>query len=115
MKIVYRAANPQEAHIVAGMLQSEGIGAHASGTFLQGGIGELPSGDFAVVRVPDEDAARARALVESYDDNAELSDWDLTSAEIEPSESTDPVSAWVRLLLCLAAVAFAAFVVFGWT
>ena len=56
MKIVYRAANPQEAHIVAGMLQAEGIEAHASGTFLQGGIGELPSGDFAVVRVPDDDA-----------------------------------------------------------
>lgn len=114
MKIVYRAANPQEAHIVAGMLRSEGIDAQASGAFLQGGIGELPASDFAVVRVAPDDLTRARAIVERYDENADPSHWDPADSSAEPTPATD-ATQWRVLLLCLAAGAFAALTVLSWS
>ncbi len=114
MKIVYRAANPQEAHIVAGLLQAEGIDAQASGSFLQGGIGELPASDFAVVRVAPEDATRARVIVEGYDDNATPSEWDPGDESGEPTPAGG-APGWRLLLLCLAAVAFAALTVVSWS
>ncbi|MGV6827678.1 MAG: putative signal transducing protein, partial [bacterium] len=40
MKRIYSAANPTEANIVVGMLQAEGIDAHLTGHYLQGGVGE---------------------------------------------------------------------------
>ncbi len=41
MQIIYRASDIVEAHIVAGMLKSEGIDSYAGGHYLQGAIGDL--------------------------------------------------------------------------
>jgi hypothetical protein len=70
MKIVYRAANIIEAHIVCGMLQANGIEAHVGGYYLQGGIGDLAPLDIAHVSVPDEDEPAALSIVRAYESGA---------------------------------------------
>lgn len=67
MKDIYRAGDITEAHIVAGMLESRGIEANVSGFFLQGGVGELASQDFARVQVDDGDVVAARAVIDEYE------------------------------------------------
>lgn len=68
MKPIYRASNILEAQIVAGMLQAEGIDAEVAGYFLQGGVGELATQDFARVWLHDErDEARAKAVIAEYE------------------------------------------------
>ncbi|NIN61126.1 MAG: DUF2007 domain-containing protein [Gammaproteobacteria bacterium] len=69
MKIVYKARDITEAHIVSGMLQTNGIEAHVGGHYLQGGIGDLAALDFANVQVADEDIDRARSLIAEYEKN----------------------------------------------
>lgn len=67
MKIVYRASNIVEAHIVAGMLRANGIEAHVGGHYLQGGVGDLSPMGFATVMTDDEDYAPARKIVHAYE------------------------------------------------
>ena len=115
MKIVYRAANPLEAHIVAGMLQSEGINAHASGTLMQGGVGELPASDYAMVRVPAGDVQRARELIQDYDAGAVPSSWDAADDHLDPAPSADVDQAgWTKVALFLAILALCSLVVVSW-
>ncbi|MGB0720910.1 MAG: DUF2007 domain-containing protein [Gammaproteobacteria bacterium] len=66
MREVYRAANITEAHIVAGMLEAEGIETHVGGHYLQGGVGELAPLDLARVFVADVQFDRALAHVRTY-------------------------------------------------
>ncbi|MEM7376111.1 MAG: DUF2007 domain-containing protein [Pseudomonadota bacterium] len=115
MVIVYRAANPQEDHIVAGMLQAEGIEAHASGTLLQGGVGELAATDFALVRVPERDAVAAKALVQDYDSGAVAAAWDASGDAVDVDERVlASRSPWSQVLVCLAVVALVLLVVLSW-
>ena len=76
MQIVFRAGNIIEAHIVAGMLQANGIDTHVGGHYLQGAVGDLPAFDFAHVFVDDADLTRAGELVAAYErgENQDLSD-----------------------------------------
>jgi len=67
MKIVYRAKDILEAHIVAGMLRAEGIEAHVGGHYLQGGVGDLAPMDFATVLVSEPDVDGALVLVREYE------------------------------------------------
>ncbi len=67
MKIIYQARDIIEAHIVAGMLNANGIETHVGGYYLQGGIGDVAVFDFANVQVADEDVALALPLVAEYD------------------------------------------------
>lgn len=69
MKIVFRASNILEAHIVAGLLINEGIEAFVAGHYLQGAVGDLPATDFALVRVKDVDEASAVTLIAQYEQN----------------------------------------------
>jgi hypothetical protein len=70
MKIIYKARDIIEAHIVAGMLNANGIETHVGGYYLQGGVGDVTVFDFANVQVADEDVAAAIPLVAEYE-NAE--------------------------------------------
>jgi len=70
MQPVFRAGNILEAHIVAGLLQSNGIESHVSGHFLQGAVGELPASDFAHVFVDDSDVEAAQRIIDSYENPA---------------------------------------------
>ncbi|MEH6578181.1 MAG: DUF2007 domain-containing protein [Amphritea sp.] len=67
MQEVYRAGDITEAHIIAGMLESQGIDSHVGGHYLQGGVGELASMNFATVSVPEEDVVAARELINEYE------------------------------------------------
>jgi len=74
MKIIYKARDIIEAHIVAGMLNANGIETHVGGYYLQGGIGDVTVFDFANVQVTDEDVAAAIPLVAEYEDQETESD-----------------------------------------
>lgn len=67
MKLIYRASDINEAHIVSGMLRSNGIESHVGGHYLQGGVGELAAQDFANVHVADEDAKLAKSIISEYE------------------------------------------------
>ena len=67
MQIAYRAKDITEAHIVAGLLEAEGIETHVTGSFLQGAMGEIGTAGFSNVHVDDEDYYRARQLVTDYE------------------------------------------------
>lgn len=67
MQIIYKAANIVEAHIVAGMLQSEGIEAYVGGHYLQGAIGDLSPLAIANVFVAESDMARAAVIIREYE------------------------------------------------
>ena len=68
MKLIYKASDINEAHIVSGMLRSNGIEAHVGGYYLQGGVGDLAAFGFANVHVPDEDVEQAVFLIAQYED-----------------------------------------------
>jgi hypothetical protein len=68
MQLIYRAGNVTEAEIVKGMLEANGIHAHVGGAYLQGGVGEMATMDFAHVHVPDEECGRAREIIQAYED-----------------------------------------------
>jgi len=53
MRIVYRAENLVDAHLVKDALDQAGIPAFISGEYLIGGVGQLPARDFISVSVPD--------------------------------------------------------------
>lgn len=67
MVSVYTAVGVVDAHLVCGLLESEGIPATVYGAALQGGIGELPVSGLITVRVPERFADRAQAIVRDYD------------------------------------------------
>ena len=69
MKIIYKASDTIEAHIVAGMLNANGVRAYVGGHYLQGGIGELAPMGFANVSVADEDVEPALRVVRDYESN----------------------------------------------
>ena len=76
MQIIYKAADIVEAHIVAGMLKSEGIEAYVGGHYLQGAIGDLSPLGFANVFVDSSDVQRATILIQEYEADS-WSDTDL--------------------------------------
>ncbi len=66
MKIVYRAADTIEAHIVSGLIRSYGIETYVGGHYLQGGVGEIATMGFANVQVNDDDWDQAQKIVAEY-------------------------------------------------
>lgn len=66
---VFRARNSIEAHLVKSALEEAGIRARVTGDMLQGAVGEIPMGWMTApqVLVFDEDAGRARALIEEIE------------------------------------------------
>ena len=70
MKIVYRASDITEAHIVSGMLNAHGIETYVGGHHLQGGVGELATIDFANIQVEERDFDAARELIAAYEHDA---------------------------------------------
>jgi len=67
MKIIYKARDIIEAHIVAGMLNANGIETYVGGYYLQGGVGDVAVSDFANVQVADNDVALALPLIADYE------------------------------------------------
>ncbi|GFZ79996.1 hypothetical protein GCM10011403_23860 [Pseudohongiella nitratireducens] len=71
LKTVFRANDIVEAHIVAGMLQAEGIKTFVGGHYLQGAVGDLAVQGFADVQVLESDVGVARSLITEYEASAE--------------------------------------------
>lgn len=69
MKLIYRAGDIIEAHIIAGLLEADGIEAHVSGHYLQGAVGELAPGSFSNIHIADEDIEKATLVIEEYEKN----------------------------------------------
>lgn len=80
MKIIFRANDILEAHIIAGMLNSQGVETYVGGHYLQGAIGDLAALGFANVFVADEQAEQAEQLLQDYQ-QAELVDFPLTDED----------------------------------
>ncbi|CAN0602981.1 unnamed protein product, partial [Ectocarpus sp. 12 AP-2014] len=60
LQIAYRARDITEAHIVAGLIEANGIETYVGGLYLQGAMGEIG----------DEDLYRARQVVSEYEASA---------------------------------------------
>lgn len=67
MQIVFKGSDYMEAHIVANLLEHEGISAFVGGHFLQGALGEIGVSNLVDVRVSAEDVEQAFALIMLYD------------------------------------------------
>ena len=67
MKLIYRAKDITEAHIVSGMLNANGLESFVGGHYLQGAIGDMAVQDFAMVHVADEDVDEAKRLIAAYE------------------------------------------------
>ncbi|MBO6850422.1 MAG: DUF2007 domain-containing protein [Marinobacter sp.] len=70
MQIAYRARDITEAHIVAGLIEANGIETYVGGLYLQGAMGEIGAAGFSNVHVADEDLYRARQVVSEYEASA---------------------------------------------
>lgn len=64
---VYSAQSIMDAHIIKGLLESEGIPATVVGDALQGGIGGLPVSGLITVRVEAGVAEQAARLIEEFE------------------------------------------------
>lgn len=80
MKIIFRANDILEAHIIAGMLNSQGIETYVGGHYLQGAVGDLAALGFANVFVADEQVELAEQLLQDYQ-QAEFIDFPLADTD----------------------------------
>ncbi len=106
MKIVYRAGDITEAEIVKGMLLSNSIEAHASGFYLQGGIGEMAPTDLAKVHVPDEDYDRAREIIREYEGNQFVQDSSDSDTENTESSSSQKYLLTIIIVIAISIISF---------
>jgi hypothetical protein len=63
MRIVYRAQNLFDAHLVKDALESAQVPAFIAGEYLTGGVGQLPALDYVAVLVPESSIAAAESIV----------------------------------------------------
>ncbi len=75
MITVFHPLNSIEAHLVKIMLAEEGIEARVLGDYLQGGVGELPALGTLAVQVPEDQAEKARKLIEAWRNQPPDDDW----------------------------------------
>lgn len=94
--VIYSAANTQQAHLLKGLLEQQGIAASVVNDAIQMAGGELPLGWTSAARVvvAEENAAAARTLAEEFDQHIthESSNDDLTEPE--------PLAVWSDWPLC---------------
>lgn len=104
MKIIYRACDITEAHIVAGMLEANGIDNHVGGYYLQGGVGDLAAMDFVTISVAEENIDAANALVAEYESKNK-------PANKSDSENSNGFSLpLIVVIVCVLMILFAAVV-----
>ena len=102
MKIIYQSGNTSEAHIIAGLLNSHGIQAHVSGSYLQGGIGDLAAMDFVSIQVANADVEKAHTIIAEYDNSQ------ITTQEPQDRRNSSTTNK-VYLAVFVAIIAFIVF------
>ena len=107
MKLVYRAKDITEAHIISGLLKSKGVDAYVGGHYLQGGVGDLAAMDFATISVADADADAAISIIAEYESSAGCK----TNKENDVSKFAMPLIVLVItvFMMLLLAISFSAF------
>ena len=93
MKIVFKAKDVSEAHIVAGMLNAHGIETYVGGHYLQGAVGRIQMNDFANIQVGEDDIAEAIKLISDYEQSG-----DNVSEDSKPEKAREPASARQRAI-----------------
>ncbi|GAB2574303.1 DUF2007 domain-containing protein [Dyella jejuensis] len=63
MRIVYRARNLIDAHLVKDALEGAEIPAFIAGEYLTGGVGQLPALDYVAVLVPESSLEAAEPVI----------------------------------------------------
>lgn len=89
MQIVYHAAHSADAQLVRGLLAEEGIRSFVFGGALEGGAGLLPVGGAVRLEVADEDADRARTVIQAWQDAAVPLDDDEADGEADRDYGDD--------------------------
>jgi hypothetical protein len=94
--VIYSAANPQQAHLIKGLLEQQGIQAWVVNDAMQIAGGELPLGWTAAARVvvSDENAVEARRFAEEFD---------LATSHESPDEEVlepQPLQPWPDWPVC---------------
>jgi hypothetical protein len=84
MKVIYQAENSIDANLLKNLLEQAGIMAFINGEFLQGGIGELPTGGLISVSVANPDLEAALTVVDELKQNTD-------HAPVEGETRWDPV------------------------
>ncbi len=74
MTPIYQAASITDAHLLKQLLEQQGIAAHIAGEYLQGAVGELPANTPITLMVADDDAIRARNVVDDWVQSAPAED-----------------------------------------
>lgn len=96
MKQVYAPANLAEAHMLAHMLEQNGVAAHVHGEALLGGVGELPAGGLLQLMVAKDDYDRTRALI---------AEWERSSASPADETTRKPrAPIWMGLIVFVIGV-----------
>lgn len=73
---VYQAANPVEAELLAGMLNSQGIKAKVTPNLASGGVGELAADAMATrIQVRAFEYEMARTLLTRYEQQSTEAEW----------------------------------------
>jgi hypothetical protein len=67
MRIVYHAESLIDAHLVKDALEQAEIPAFIAGEFLSGALGQLSTGDFLSVMVPETASEAAEGIVRAID------------------------------------------------
>jgi hypothetical protein len=67
MRIIYRAQNLIDAHLVKDALEAAEVPAFISGEYLTGGVGQLPAMDYVAVQVPESSVDVAEPIVREID------------------------------------------------
>lgn len=67
MRIVYRAQNLIDAHLVKDALENAEVPAFISGEYLTGGVGQLPALDYVAVLVSESSVDAAESIVREID------------------------------------------------
>jgi hypothetical protein len=67
MRIIYRAQNLIDAHLVKDALESAEVPAFISGEYLTGAVGQLPALDYVAVLVPESSLDVAEPIVREID------------------------------------------------
>jgi hypothetical protein len=67
MRIIYRAQNLIDAHLVKDALEGAEVPAFISGEYLTGGVGQLPALDYIAVLVPESSVDVAESIVREID------------------------------------------------
>jgi hypothetical protein len=91
MRVVYRAENIVDAHLVKDALEQAGMPAFINGESLIGGVGQLPARDFLTVGVPDVCVDAAAPVVRAIEAmlRAPL-DEDAAAAASRPEDAAAP-------------------------